>query len=97
MSPTKENILSLVAEYIINKHKAKTWTAGKDWVQYAGPYFDEKEYTNAVGTLLEEWLVLGQDAIDFEKRFPPLVGKTNGVVVNSGSSANLILWMEEGR
>ena len=91
MQPTKENILSLVAEYIINKHKAKTWTAGKDWVQYAGPYFDEKEYTKAVGTLLDEWLVLGQDAIDFEKRFPPLVGKTNGIVVNSGSSANLLM------
>jgi len=35
MEPTKENILSLVEQYINNKHKAKTWTPGKDWVQYA--------------------------------------------------------------
>jgi len=89
--PTKEYIQSLVAEYIIDKHKNKTWTAGKDWVQYAGPYFDEKEYVKAIGTLLDEWLVLGNDAIEFEKKFAPLLGKKYGIIVNSGSSANLIM------
>ena len=91
MQLTKEYIQSLVAQYIIDKHKAKTWTPGKDWVQYAGPYFDCNEYVNAVGTLLDEWLVLGNDAMEFEKRFPKLLGKTHGVVVNSGSSANLLM------
>lgn len=91
MQLTKEYIQSLVAQYIIDKHKEKKWTAGKDWVQYAGPYFDCNEYVNAVGTLLDEWLVLGQDAIEFEKKFPPLLGKKYGVVVNSGSSANLLM------
>jgi len=91
MQATKENILSLVREYISDKHKAKTWTAGKDWVQYAGPYFDSTEYLMAVDSLLNEWLVMGEDAVGFEKQFPPLLGKTNGIVVNSGSSANLIM------
>ena len=91
MQSTKEDILKLVAQYITEKHKNKTWTAGKDWVQYAGPYFDDKEYVKAVSTLLDEWLVLGNDAIEFEKRFPAIVGKTHGVVVNSGSSANLLM------
>jgi len=49
------------------------------------------EYLRAMNTLLDEWLVLGKDAISFEKRFPPLLGKSHGVVVNSGSSANLIM------
>ncbi len=31
------NILELVRNYIDKKEK--TWTPGKDWVQYAGPYF----------------------------------------------------------
>ena len=92
MQLTKEYIQGLVAQYINDKHKAKTWTAGKDWVQYAGPYFDSNEYVNAVGTLLDEWLVLGNDAIQFEKKFPPLLGKTHGIVTNSGSSANLLMW-----
>jgi CDP-6-deoxy-D-xylo-4-hexulose-3-dehydrase len=91
MKPTKENILSLVAQYIDDKHKAKTWTAGKDWVQYAGPYFDSTEYLMAVNTLLDEWLALGEDAVMFEKQFPTLLGKSNGIVVNSGSSANLLM------
>lgn len=91
MEPTKENILSLVAEYINEKHKAKTWTPGKDWVQYAGPYFDSSEYLAAVNTLLNEWLVLGEDAVKFENAFPKFLGKSHGIVVNSGSSANLIM------
>ena len=91
MQSTKEDILKLVAQYITEKRKSKSWTAGKDWVQYAGPYFDDKEYVKAVSTLLDEWLVLGNDAIEFEKRFPVVVGKTDGVVVNSGSSANLLM------
>lgn len=88
---TKQEILSLVAEYMSQKRSEKTWTAGKDWVQYAGPLFDNNEFVNAVSTLLDEWLVLGEDAITFEKKFPPLLGKKHGVVVNSGSSANLIM------
>lgn len=92
MQLTKEYIQGLVAQYIIDKHNAKTWTAGKDWVQYAGPYFDCNEYVNAVGTLLDEWLVLGNDALEFEKRFPPLLGKDGGIVTNSGSSSNLLMW-----
>ena len=91
MQLTKEYIQSLVAQYIIDKHKEKKWTPGIDWVQYSGPYFDSEEYVKAVGTLLDEWLVLGNDAIEFEKRFPALLGKSGGVVVNSGSSANLLM------
>jgi CDP-6-deoxy-D-xylo-4-hexulose-3-dehydrase len=91
MQLTKEYIQSLVAQYIIDKHKERKWTPGKDWVQYSGPVFDCNEYANAVGTLLDEWLVLGKDAIAFEKRFPPLLGKKYGIVVNSGSSANLLM------
>lgn len=88
---TKENILKSVGEYMTEKQSNKKWIAGQDWVQYAGPYFDSSEYIAAVETLLNEWLVLGNNAIEFEKKFPPLLGKKYGVVVNSGSSANLVM------
>jgi len=91
MKITKEKILTLVAEYISQKHNERTWTPGKDWVKYSGPYFDYKEYVEAISTLLDEWLVLGENAIKFEKKFPPLLGKKYGVVTNSGSSANLLM------
>lgn len=87
----KEQILKLVSEYIQEKHASKTWEPGKDWVQYSGPVFDDKEYVAAVNALLNEWLVLGTDAISFEHRFPPLFGKQHGIVTNSGSSSNLLM------
>ena len=86
-----QEILKLVDEYIQKKHSEKKWEAGKDWVQYAGPYFDSAEYVAAVKSLLGEWLVLGADAIKFERKFPKLFGKEYGLLTNSGSSANLLM------
>jgi len=91
MESKKQAILDLVAEYIKEKRASKTWTAGKDWVQYSGPWFNQDEFTAGVGTLLDEWFILGQKGRDFEQKFAPLLGKKDGIVVNSGSSANLLM------
>ena len=79
-------ILELVEVFIQEKHESKTWTAGKDWVQYAGPYFTTEEYTASVKVLLDGWLVLGQNGIRFENTFPKFLGKNFGILTNSGSS-----------
>jgi len=84
-------ILKMVEEYINEKEKNKTWTAGEDWVRYAGPFFDSDEYVRSVKSLLSGWLVLGQDAIKFERKFPKYFGKKFGILTNSGSSANLLM------
>ena len=81
-----EDILKAVQEFIAAKQQAKTWEAGKDWVQYAGPFFGTEEYTESVKTLLDGWLVLGQNGIRFEGQFPKLMGKDYGILTNSGSS-----------
>ena len=88
-----QEILKLVDEYISQKHSEKKWKAGKDWVQYAGPYFTSAEYVAAVKTLLGEWLVLGAEAIKFERKFPKLFDKEYGILTNSGSSANLLMML----
>jgi CDP-4-dehydro-6-deoxyglucose reductase, E1 len=87
----KEEILNLIKIYIQQKKEKKIWEPNKDWVQYAGPYFDEKEITNAIDTLLNEWLVLGTKGITFESNFPEFLGKKYGILTNSGSSSNLIM------
>lgn len=87
----KDQILKLVEEYINEQAATKTWTPGKDWVQYAGPLFDSKEYVKSVETLLAGWLVLGQQGLQFEHQFPKLLNKNFGVLTNSGSSSNLIM------
>jgi len=86
-----EKILNSISSYINNKEIQKKWTAGKDWVQYAGPYFNSEEYTASIKSLLNGWLVLGQDAITFETKFPQHLGKEYGILTNSGSSSNLIM------
>ena len=88
-----KEILDLVDKYIKEKHSQKKWEAGKDWVQYAGPYFSSDEYVAAVKTLLGEWLVLGAEAIRFETKFPKFFDKEYGLLTNSGSSANLLMML----
>jgi CDP-6-deoxy-D-xylo-4-hexulose-3-dehydrase len=84
------NILGQIREYIDEKNSTKSWTPGVDTVQYAGPYFDHREYVAAVESLLGGWLVLGKDAQKFEHHFPRQFGKLHGILTNSGSSSNLI-------
>lgn len=87
----KKEIINLVSEYFKDKKANKTWTAGKDFVNYAGPYFDEREYMCAMDTLLDGWLVMGDKCLKFEKEFPKQFGKEHGVLTNSGSSSNLLM------
>lgn len=84
-------ILQSVRTYIKDKNATKTWEAGKDFVNYAGPLFDEEEIVAATETLLKGWLVMGNDCARFEHKFPTYFGKQHGVLTNSGSSANLLM------
>ena len=87
----RRRILSLVAEYITEKHAEKTWTAGEDWVPYSGALYDKEEFVAAFDSLLDEWLTFGGQAREFELRFPEFLGKKFGTLTNSGSSANLLM------
>ena len=91
MSKTLESILIDISEFLDEKKVNKSWEKGKDWVQYAGPYFSNDEYLNAIETLLKGWLVLGEKGISFEHNFPKILGKEYGILTNSGSSSNLIM------
>lgn len=87
----KEKILTDIAQYIWQEREKKTWTPGKDFVHYAGPFFDEHEIIVAVRTLLNGWLVMGDDCARFERKFPREFGKEHGILTNSGSSSNLLM------
>lgn len=86
-----QEILSLVESYVNKSKSEKTWEAGKDYVNYAGPYFDSSEYVSAVKTILKGWLVMGEDSLKFERKFPKFFGKDYGILTNSGSSSNLLM------
>ena len=86
-----EHIIKLVREYIDSKQANKTWTAGKDFVNYAGAYYDSNEYAAGVESLLKGWLAMGDAGLKFEREFPKQFGRDRGIVTNSGSSSNLLM------
>ena len=86
-----QEILDLVRKHIEQKQANKTWTAGKDFVNYAGAYYDSNEYVAGVASLLDGWLAMGNQGLTFEREFPKQFGKTQGIVTNSGSSSNLLM------
>jgi CDP-6-deoxy-D-xylo-4-hexulose-3-dehydrase len=86
-----KEILEQIRALIEQKQANKTWVAGKDFVNYAGPYFTADEYVSAAESLLGGWLVMGDKSLKFEKEFPKEFGKNNGILTNSGSSSNLLM------
>ena len=86
-----KEILDQVKDYINNKLDQRKWVAGRDFVNYAGAYYDSDEYVAAVESLLKGWLVMGQESLNFERDFPGLFGKQRGILTNSGSSSNLLM------
>lgn len=92
----KKEILEKVAEYyrLVHAPVADTpFVPGKSRVNYAGRVFDEKEVTNLVDSALEFWLTYGHWSKDFEKGLAAYLGTRWALLVNSGSSANLLAFM----
>jgi CDP-6-deoxy-D-xylo-4-hexulose-3-dehydrase len=85
----RRQILDLVREYQAAAPK-KTFHPGEDPVRYAGRYFDEKELVNLVDSSLDFWLTAGRYADEFEAGMAGFLGIGNVLLVNSGSSANLV-------
>ena len=86
-----KEILEQIRVLIEQKQAEKTWVAGKDFVNYAGPYFDANEYVAAAEALLNGWLVMGNKSLRFEQKFPQEFGRKYGILTNSGSSSNLLM------
>jgi CDP-6-deoxy-D-xylo-4-hexulose-3-dehydrase len=91
-----EQILSDLETYIKENNPKylynKNFVAGKDQVLYSGPYWDEKEIISAIKTFIHgKWVVAGENVHKFENQFAKMFGVKYTQMVNSGSSANLVL------
>ena len=86
----KSEIFSRIKElYKIRKGSFK-FIKGKDAVLYAGRTYNEKELINLVDASLDFWLTAGKNAREFERRLAKFLGVKHCLLVNSGSSANLL-------
>jgi CDP-6-deoxy-D-xylo-4-hexulose-3-dehydrase len=52
--------------------------------------FDSREIIDAVDVLLSGRITMGERVAEFERRFASIVGAPHAIMVNSGSSANLL-------
>ena len=94
----KAEILRLTREYSTLVHQANrpgvdeavAFEPGRTTVPYAGRVFDADEVEAAVGSTLDFWLTLGPEGAAFEKELAAFLGVKHSLLVNSGSSANLV-------
>lgn len=70
----------------------KIFSEDKDSVYYSGPYWDDREIEAMFYSILKgKWLSAGEDVNRFERKFSKKFHKAHSVMVNSGSSANLVM------
>ena len=95
----KSEILRLTREYSAAVHspqrpgndpRRSEFVPGQTVIPYAGRVFTEDEVEAAVGSTLDFWLTLGPEGEAFEKELAALLGVKYSLLVNSGSSANLV-------
>lgn len=90
---TKEQILELVKQYYKENHIKKEYETG-DRITYAARVYDEEEMLNLVDSSLEFWLTSGRYCDQFEHDMAKYLNiKQPVLLVNSGSSANLVAFM----
>jgi CDP-6-deoxy-D-xylo-4-hexulose-3-dehydrase len=89
----RAEILERVGEYFAAAYSKGTFEEGVTSVPVSGRVFDERELTLLVESALDFWLTTGRFAERFEREFARWFGIRECVLVNSGSSANLIAVM----
>lgn len=86
----RQEIFALVEKLYKCKYQEKPFIPGKTLVHYAGRVFDAREIINLVDSCLDFWLTSGRYAEEFESRFAQYFDVSDAILVNSGSSANLV-------
>ncbi len=86
----RAQISQLVSQFYGSRNGKQKFIPGKTPVRYAGRFFDEHEIGAAVNASLDFWLTEGSYAARFQAELAAKVGTKQAVLVNSGSSANLL-------
>ncbi len=86
----RSSILGLVDRFSAANWTAKPFEPGVTPVPVAGRVFEGSDVRHAVDAALDFWLTTGRFAEDFESRLETYTGTRHAILVNSGSSANLL-------
>lgn len=86
----RQQIRALVQAYHAAAFAARAFVPGESPVPVSGRVFDAHELELLVESALDFWLTTGRFAKEFEQRFARWMGVRHCLLVNSGSSANLV-------
>lgn len=86
----RQRILSLVEEYATAQWPETQFVPGESPVPVSGKVFDADEIRHLVDASLDFWLTTGRFAHEFERSLADWLGVRHAILVNSGSSANLL-------
>ncbi len=86
----RQEVFSKVVQYYNLMHQPKNFVPGKSRIHYAGRVYDEQELLNMVDAVLDFWVTLGAYGKQLEKELADFLGVKEVILVNSGSSANLV-------
>jgi CDP-6-deoxy-D-xylo-4-hexulose-3-dehydrase len=86
----RAQIIDLVRRCYAVAFTQDEFVPGQTPVPYAGRVFDDDELVHLVEAAMDFWLTTGRFADQFEREFARFFGVRHAILVNSGSSANLL-------
>jgi CDP-6-deoxy-D-xylo-4-hexulose-3-dehydrase len=88
-----KNIEGLLLELLEQKVQESTFKKiipGVDYIPPTGKVVDKHDILLGVDAVMDGWLTAGRYSLQFERKFAKYFGSKISVLVNSGSSANLV-------
>jgi len=86
----RREVLAKTREYFAAAYDERDFVPEKDVAPVSGRVFDERDMETLVDSALDFWLTTGRFAERFEREFARWYGVRECMLVNSGSSANLV-------
>ena len=86
----REALFNLAREYFREHHEGRQIVPGKDYIPVSGKVLDAEDLVHLLDSALDLWLTAGRFADMFERDFARYMGQRTALLVNSGSSANLL-------
>ena len=88
----EHDITGLVGNHVAPYLYGAQFEPGKTLIPYSGPYWDSREVVSAINAFLNgQWISAGENVQKFEKAFGRKFHNKYCLMVNSGSSANLVM------
>lgn len=86
----RQQIFELTRKYFTEEFPTQRFVPGETPVPVSGRVFDAADLVRLLDASLDFWLTTGRFADQFEREFARFFGLRHAILVNSGSSANLL-------